>query len=55
MCGSLLMSELYQLWIRRLLEPLARNLHLDATDADRAPDRLAFLARDVLMVFQKVE
>ncbi len=36
-------------------EPLIRNLDLDATDADRAPDPFAMLARDVLMVFRKVE
>jgi hypothetical protein len=39
----------------RLFQPLARNLYLHATDADRAPDRFAFLACDVLMVFREVD
>ena len=38
-----------------LLQPLRRNLHIDACDADGAPDLLASLACDVLMIFREVE
>src|SRR6266849_2856227 len=38
-----------------LLQPLRRNFHLDASDADSAPHSFAFLARDVLVVLRKVE
>src|SRR5690348_14303441 len=38
-----------------LREPLRRNLDFDATDADRAPHRLAFLTCDVLVVLREVE
>ena len=43
--------------LRRALlgHPLLRNLYLDARDADRAPDSLAVLAHDVLVVLRKVE
>ena len=37
-----------------LVQPLARNLHIDATDADRAPDNFAALACDVLVVLGEV-
>jgi hypothetical protein len=36
-------------------QPLRRNFHVDARDADCAPHGLAFLARDVLMVLGEVE
>ena len=38
-----------------LFQPVARNLDLDARDADRAPHPLAALAGDVLVVLRHVE
>src|ERR1700680_4148460 len=37
-----------------LLQPLARNLDLETTETDRAPNSFAALARDVLMVLRQV-
>src|SRR6266851_5218869 len=38
-----------------LLQPLRRNLYLDARDADCTPHGLTFLACDVLVIFGEVE
>jgi len=55
--GRLRLTDCISVEVRDVLlcQPLARNFDLHAADAHRAPHRLAFLARDVLVVFGKVE